>query len=78
MNAGATFLFTNHALAMLAERQIDQAWVEQTLIEPDWTEYDPAPDRMRAFRAIPEAENHILRVVYRRHAGEFRLNYAIL
>ena len=50
---------------MLTERGIDRRWVERTLIAPDTMEVDPRhPDRMRAFRAIPERGGRVLRVVY--------------
>jgi hypothetical protein len=59
-----TLTFTAHALNMLSERNIERAWVEAALDQPDWTEMDPSPDRHRAFKAVPEARSRILRVVY--------------
>lgn len=53
-----------HALDTLAERGIE-AWVERTLSSPESVEPDPVhPDRMRAFRALPERDGRVLRVVY--------------
>jgi hypothetical protein len=60
-----SFSYTQHAVAMLAEREIDRNWVEQTILHPDETEPDPRhPDRHRSFRAIPERDVRVLRVVY--------------
>ncbi len=60
-----SFSYTRHALAMLAERDIDRDWVERTILHPDETEQDPQhPDRLRSFRAIPERDGRVLRVVY--------------
>lgn len=54
-----------HALDTLAERAIERAWVECTLLSPESVEPDPIhPDRMRAFRALPERDGRVLRVVY--------------
>lgn len=59
------FSYGDHALDSLARRDIDRAWVEQTILTPDEAEPDPThPDRARAFRAIPERGGRILRVVY--------------
>ena len=59
------FVYTRHAADMLAERQIEAAWVERTVTQPDTREPDPKrPGVMRAFRAIPERDGRILRVAY--------------
>ena len=58
-------VFTHHAELMLAERGIERAWVERAVNEPDAMEPDPAQnDICRAFRAIPERNGRVLRVVY--------------
>jgi hypothetical protein len=58
-------VYTRHASAMLEERLIDPAWVERTILFPDATEPDPRHSEMlRAFRAIPERDGRVLRVVY--------------
>jgi hypothetical protein len=50
---------------MMAERGIKEEWIKTTIAEPDTAEPDPArPDVRRAFRAIPENGDRILRVVY--------------
>jgi hypothetical protein len=58
-------VFTQHAETMMAERGIKEEWVRTTIVEPEATESDPTQhDVRRAFRAIPESGNRILRVVY--------------
>jgi uncharacterized protein YuzE len=48
--------YGQHALDMLRERGIEQGWVERTIAAPDFVEQDPThADRIRAFRAVPEA-----------------------
>ena len=57
--------YSDHARTALEERGIAQEWVERTLFEPEETEPDPVhPERMRAFRSIPEHDGRVLRVVY--------------
>lgn len=56
--------FTAHAELAIAERQIDHAWVERTVREPEWRVGDPAdPEVTRFYRAVPERGDRILRVV---------------
>lgn len=63
-------IFTAHAEEALRTRAIDRAWVLATLAAPDWSEVDASPGRTRAFRAIPEYGNRILRVVYEKTDSE--------
>ncbi len=65
--------FTAHAENMLHERGIRREWVTAALTEPDWTASDPHPDRIRVFRAIPDAGGKILRVVYSKAGSKFRV-----
>lgn len=59
------FTYTNHARAMLAEREIAPEWVERTVLKPETTEPDPKhPERVRAFRTVPERDGRVMRVVY--------------
>lgn len=68
------FTSTAHAAEMLADRRIERAWVEQTVLSPEYVEQDPKhPERMRAFRALPERDGRVLRVVYVRAAEETRI-----
>ena len=58
----------------MAERQIDRAWVEATILQPDTTEPDPKhPERVRAFRAVRERDGRVLRVVYVPHQNHYRV-----
>ena len=56
--------FTRHAETILAERDIDRDWVDRTVREPDEIEPDLERGNFRAFRAIPERDGRVLRVVY--------------
>jgi len=59
------FVYSDHAKEMLRERNIESEWVERTIIDPDAVESDPKhADRVRAFRALPERDGRVLRVVY--------------
>jgi hypothetical protein len=58
-------ILTRHAEAMMAERGIKEEWIKTTIAEPEAMEPDPTRvDVRRAFRAIPENGDRILRVVY--------------
>ena len=59
------FIYSDHAKEMLVERGIVSEWVERTILNPDAVENDPKhPDRRRAFKALPERDGRVLRVVY--------------
>ena len=59
------YQLTRHAEAVVLKRKIDMAWIERALVEPDWTERDPAqPAVMHAFLHIAERNHRVLRVVY--------------
>jgi hypothetical protein len=63
--------FSAHAAVVAKNRNIAQTWIEKVALSPEWTEPDPsAPELTRAFGAIPEAGNRVLRVVYADRAGE--------
>ena len=54
-----------HALDILAERGVTQEWVERIITAPDSTDPDPKhPDRIRAYRAMPERDGRVLREIY--------------
>lgn len=58
-------VYGSHALDTLTERGIEREWVARRLAESDSVEPDPVhPDRMRTFRALPERDGRVLRVVY--------------
>jgi uncharacterized DUF497 family protein len=62
---GRPVTFTRHAETMLAERNIERAWVERVIGKPDFVEPDANLENVvRAFRAIAERGGRILRVVY--------------
>ena len=54
-----------HALDMLQERGLDRAWIERAVAKPDFAEPDALhPERIRAYRTVPERDGRVLRVVY--------------
>jgi Domain of unknown function (DUF4258) len=67
-------VFTNHAEAMLAERQIERVWVEATIAEPEEQEPDPRHPRVTlAFRTISERDGRVLRVAYEETEEEIKV-----
>ena len=66
--------YIDHALEQMARRAIAPAWVERTVLSPEMTEPDPNhPDRVRAFRSIPERDGRVPRVVYVPEGGDYRV-----
>ena len=66
--------YSGHAEASLLDRELDREWVERTLRWPEVVEPDPKhPERLRAFRAIPERDGRVLRVVYVRQGDRYRV-----
>jgi hypothetical protein len=56
---------TFHARAALSDRRLAFEWVVRTVNDPDATEPDQQwPEAVRAFKAIPERDGRVLRVVY--------------
>jgi uncharacterized DUF497 family protein len=54
---------TAHARIRLRDRGIDPKWVDETVLDPDWTEVEPRdPAVERRFRAIPQFGGRVLRV----------------
>jgi hypothetical protein len=68
------FTYTDHAEEMLMERELDRQWIERAVLHPDGTEPDPThPGRVRAFKALPERDGRVVRVVYERTGEECRV-----
>jgi uncharacterized DUF497 family protein len=58
-------VFTKHAQTVQLERGIETVWIVRVLANPDWTTPDPNDGGLhRAFGAIAERDNRILRVVF--------------
>jgi hypothetical protein len=53
-----------HTETRAIERKIERAWIDATVLTPDWTAPDPDPTLTRSFRAIAEFGNRVLRVVH--------------
>src|SRR3954467_3187042 len=68
------FTYIDHAREQMTRRTIDPAWVERTVLAPETTEPDPQhPDRVRAFRSVPERDGRVLRVVYVPEGDDYRV-----
>ncbi len=66
--------FTRHAEDAIAERELDDDWIEKTVREPEWSRPDPRRAGVeRRFRAIPEFGDRILRVACIETADEIRI-----
>ena len=65
--AGATLQIhlSSHAAEAMQLRGLDPAWIAATVTDPDWTEPDPRPERMRSYKAIAAFGGRVLRVVHR-------------
>lgn len=58
------YTLSEHAKKVLAEREIQLEWLERTLHEPVLRRPDPDDSLLeRRYRAIPEFEGRVLRVV---------------
>ncbi len=56
---------TAHAATVIAEREIEAAWVKRVLAQPERTEPDRSdPSLTHALGPIPERDGRVLRVVY--------------
>jgi hypothetical protein len=56
---------STHAVQRIATRQLRLEWIEQTVLNPDWTTADPDPALTRSYKAIAERGGRVLRVVHR-------------
>ena len=62
---------TGHAKARQMRYGLNQAWIDATILSPDWTKPDPLqPGVTRSFRAIPERGRKILRVAHRNDGAD--------
>jgi len=63
--AGPRYELSAHAVSVITERQIEIAWVDRVLENPDWME--PAKfdsELTSALGRIAERDDRVLRVVY--------------
>jgi len=71
---GANLIFTRHAQDMLREREIDPAWVQIAVDNPEKIEPDPRrPGVLLAFRSFPERGGRVLRVAHVRSGVQMRV-----
>ena len=62
--AAKRIVLSNHARIATTERALDLVWIERTALEPQWVEPELSdPTLERRFRAVPERDDRILRVV---------------
>jgi hypothetical protein len=66
-----------HAEHVAKQRGILSPWIEEAAYQPDWVEPDPSGAERR-FRAIPERDNRILRIVCTETDTEVRVITAFL
>jgi hypothetical protein len=65
---------TEHAATVIAEREIERAWVERVMTAPERTVPDRSdPALIHALGRIPERENRVLRVVYNASVSPARI-----
>jgi len=61
----AGYELTDHAAAVIAEREIDVAWIARVLAKPERTEKDREDSALtHALARIAERDDRVLRVVY--------------
>ena len=66
--------FTRHVQDAIVERELDQSWIERTVMEPEWSRPDPRrPNVERRFRTIPEFGGRALRVACFETAEDIRI-----
>ena len=64
-NTKRRYVLSEHARTVTRERDIAEAWVDETLSRPTRTERDERdPALSHALRAVPERNDRVLRVVY--------------
>ncbi len=64
---------TAHAARVIAEREIELAWIARTLAQPTWTDPDDDPELLHALARIPEYGDRVLRVIYNRTSSPWRI-----
>ena len=67
-------VLSEHAGEVASERAISPAWIEQTVVFPEWVQPDPNDAMLeRRFWAVPERAGRILRVVCAESDTEIRV-----
>ena len=74
MSRTVPYELTEHAAYVIAEREIDIAWVVRVLSAPERRLADRSdPALTHALARIPERENRVLRVVYNGSVDPLRI-----
>jgi hypothetical protein len=67
-----------HTEKRVIERKISPAWIDATVLTPDWTTADPDPALIRSYKSIPELGGRVLRVVHRPDGADILVVTAFL
>lgn len=70
--SGKTVTFTQHAEAVIIQRQLRREWAERVARDPEWVEHE-TNELERRFAAVPEKEGRFLRVVCLETSAEIRI-----
>ena len=70
-------LFTLHAETVLRQRHLQREWVERVVRAPEWVDKS-GDEPERRFRALPERDGRVLRVVCVETSADIRIITAFL
>lgn len=74
MSGKVDYELSAHAVTVMAEREILEAWIERVLTSPERTEPDATDPLLRhALGRIPERSDRVLRVVYNETVHPWRV-----
>ena len=72
--ANTPYTLTAHAATVIAEREIEPAWIERVLARPERTEADRSDATLtHALARIEERGHRVLRVVYNASVNPLRV-----
>jgi hypothetical protein len=70
-------ILTLHVARRMRERKIAFAWIEESILSPDWTTPDPDPAPTRSYKSIAAFGGRILRVAHRPENGDMLVVTAV-
>lgn len=74
MSGKIRYELSAHAVTVMVEREIPEAWVARVLSDPERTEPDASdPELRHALGRIPERDDRVLRVVYNETTRPWRV-----
>jgi hypothetical protein len=72
-------VYSQHARTSIAERLLEERWIEQAVYGPEWIEVDPLdPAIRRHFIGVPERGGRYLRAAVVETAGQWRIVTAFI